>query len=53
MARGYDWPVLARRILAVYETVVPPGGAAVRALEDDALPGDGATRTPRRWGSDR
>ncbi|MGY1754408.1 glycosyltransferase family 4 protein [Blastococcus sp. SYSU D01042] len=53
VARGYDWPVLARRILAVYETVVPPGGAAVQALEDDVLPGDGATRTPRRWGSDR
>ena len=53
VARGYDWPVLARRILAVYETVVPPGGAAVQALEDDVLSTDGATRTPRRWGSDR
>lgn len=51
VARGYDWPVLARRILAVYETVVPPGGAAVQALEDDALTDDGAPRTTRRWGS--
>ena len=34
-ARGrraaYDWAVLARRILAVYETVVPPGGGGVTA----------------------
>jgi phosphatidylinositol alpha-mannosyltransferase len=54
VARRYDWAVLARRILAVYETVVPPGGAAVRALEDDAVPqADSAPRTSRRWGSDR
>ena len=34
---GYDWDVVARRVLAVYETVVPPGGAAVAAsTEDDA-----------------
>ena len=25
-AAAYDWDVLARRILAVYETVLPPGG---------------------------
>ena len=31
MAAGYDWDVLARRILAVYETVVPPGGGEVTA----------------------
>ncbi len=54
VARSYDWPVLARRILAVYETVVPPGGEAVRALEDEAVPWtDSAPRTSRRRGSDR
>jgi phosphatidylinositol alpha-mannosyltransferase len=41
-AASYDWEVLARRILTVYETVVPPGGGAV--LVDDeqvvALPAD-------------
>ena len=48
-AAAYDWQVLARRILAVYETVVPPGGGAV----------DGGTTTtsfpavPRRGGSGR
>jgi phosphatidylinositol alpha-mannosyltransferase len=30
-AATYDWDVLARRILAVYETVVLPGGGAVGA----------------------
>ncbi|MCW2637347.1 MAG: Phosphatidylinositol alpha-mannosyltransferase [Blastococcus sp.] len=34
-AAAYDWEVLARRILTVYETVVPPGGAGVAAGEDD------------------
>jgi phosphatidylinositol alpha-mannosyltransferase len=34
-AAEYDWDVLARRILAVYETVVPPGGGEVLAGEDD------------------
>jgi phosphatidyl-myo-inositol alpha-mannosyltransferase len=29
VAAGYDWSVVARRIVAVYETVAPPGGAAV------------------------
>jgi phosphatidyl-myo-inositol alpha-mannosyltransferase len=38
VARGYDWPVLARRILAVYETVVLPGGGGVTALDDDEVP---------------
>jgi phosphatidylinositol alpha-mannosyltransferase len=37
-AAGYDWDVLARRILAVYETVLPPGGGEVTAGEDDAPP---------------
>jgi phosphatidylinositol alpha-mannosyltransferase len=34
-AMVYDWDVLARRILAVYETVLPPGGGEVTAGEDD------------------
>jgi phosphatidylinositol alpha-mannosyltransferase len=34
---GYDWAVVAERILAVYETVAPPGGVGVTAsAEDDA-----------------
>jgi phosphatidylinositol alpha-mannosyltransferase len=33
-AAAYDWEVLARRILTVYETVVPPGGGAVRAGDE-------------------
>jgi phosphatidylinositol alpha-mannosyltransferase len=37
-AAGYDWEVLARRILTVYETVVSPGGGAVRV--DDEQFGD-------------
>ena len=42
----YDWSVVAERVLAVYETVAPPGGAGVTASseDDDALlgapPGD-------------
>jgi phosphatidylinositol alpha-mannosyltransferase len=39
VARGYDWPVLARRILAVYETVATPGGGGVTASEGDDVPG--------------
>jgi phosphatidylinositol alpha-mannosyltransferase len=40
-AAGYDWSVVARRILAVYETVALPGGGAVTASadEDSALLG--------------
>jgi phosphatidylinositol alpha-mannosyltransferase len=38
-AAAYDWAVLARRILAVYETVVPPGGSVVTADDDDDFPG--------------
>ena len=37
-AADYDWAVLARRILAVYETVVLPGGGEVTAGEDDDFP---------------
>jgi phosphatidyl-myo-inositol alpha-mannosyltransferase len=34
---GYDWAVIAERILAVYETVAPSGGIGVTAsAEDDA-----------------
>ena len=38
-AAAYDWQVLARRILAVYEMVVPPDGGVVLAAEDDDFPG--------------
>ena len=46
---GYDWDVLARRILAVYETVAAPGGGAVTASAeaDHALLGS-ATAGPFR-----
>jgi phosphatidylinositol alpha-mannosyltransferase len=37
-AAVYDWAVLARRILAVYEMVVPPGGSVVTVVEDDDFP---------------
>ncbi len=33
-AAGYDWSVVARRILAVYETVAPPGGGVVTGTAD-------------------
>ncbi len=54
-ASAYDWQVLALRILAVYETVVPPGGPGVTATDEDDFPGvppaRGRARTsPRRWG---
>jgi phosphatidylinositol alpha-mannosyltransferase len=51
-AAGYDWGVLARRILAVYETVVLPGGGGVTAEEDDDFPGvppTGAWAWSSRW----
>ncbi|WP_040336628.1 glycosyltransferase family 4 protein [Candidatus Blastococcus massiliensis] len=51
-ARTYDWPVLARRILAVYETVLPAGGGGVRAQDDVDVPGvpptDARPRNSRR-----
>ena len=51
VARSYDWPVLAQRILAVYETVATPGGG-VTALADDDVPGvppTGAAPRRSRW----
>jgi phosphatidylinositol alpha-mannosyltransferase len=53
-AAAYDWQVLARRILAVYETVVSPGGGTVTAGDDDeefpAVPPTAAARSGlRRW----
>jgi phosphatidylinositol alpha-mannosyltransferase len=41
VAAGYDWDVLARRILTVYETVVPSGGGPV-TVDDEHLPGEPA-----------
>jgi phosphatidylinositol alpha-mannosyltransferase len=32
----YDWSVVARRVLEVYETVVPAGSGAVTAVDPDA-----------------
>jgi phosphatidyl-myo-inositol alpha-mannosyltransferase len=56
VAAGYDWSVVARRVLAVYETVVLPGSGEVTAFEDDrladlaTLPGNAPTRSAlRRW----
>jgi phosphatidylinositol alpha-mannosyltransferase len=55
---AYDWAVVAQRIITVYETVAPPGGATVTASteEDGALlggpptseDGDPAARGPFR-----
>ena len=44
VAAGYDWDVLARRILAVYETVVLPDGGEVTAEDDDDFPEDAPDR---------
>jgi phosphatidyl-myo-inositol alpha-mannosyltransferase len=53
VAAAYDWEVLARRILDVYETVVPPGGSVVTAADDDDFPAvppvSGTRSTLRRW----
>jgi glycosyltransferase involved in cell wall biosynthesis len=52
VAAGYDWSVIARRILAVYETVVAPGGGEVTAGDDEppALPRiDAIGQEARRW----
>ena len=35
VAAAYDWSVVARRIMTVYETVVPPGAGEVTATDDD------------------
>jgi phosphatidyl-myo-inositol alpha-mannosyltransferase len=48
-AAEYDWAVLARRILTVYETVVPPGGGEVTAVDDDELVLGTPARAVRRW----
>jgi phosphatidylinositol alpha-mannosyltransferase len=57
VAAGYDWDVLARRILAVYETVVPAGGSAVIAGDDDEFPAVPPARmqlrSARRGAADR
>ncbi|MGY1772306.1 glycosyltransferase family 4 protein [Blastococcus sp. SYSU D00813] len=47
-AWAYDWSVVARRVLAVYETVVLPGGGEVTAAEDDAAVVGLAGRDPDR-----
>ncbi|WP_324278267.1 glycosyltransferase family 4 protein [Blastococcus brunescens] len=54
-AAAYDWQVLARRILAVYEMVVPPDGGVVLAAEDDDFPGcrPHASRCGRPYGDGR
>ena len=54
VAAGYDWDVLARRILAVYETVLPAEGGEVTAGEDDETfpavpPARLQPRATRRW----
>ena len=52
VAAGYDWDVLARRILTVYETVVPPGGGPVSVDDEHAAGETGAgkwARTTLRW----
>ena len=50
IAARYDWGVLARRILAVYETVVLPAGGGVTAGDDDEFPG-GPAAGPSAWPS--
>jgi phosphatidylinositol alpha-mannosyltransferase len=57
VAAEYDWSVVARRVLAVYETVVLPGSGEVTATDDDSrladlapVPGDAPARSAlRRW----
>ena len=53
VAAQYDWQVLARRILAVYETVLPAGGGAVTAGPDDDFPAVPPTGTAARRPRDR
>ena len=53
-AAAYDWDVLARRILAVYETVLPAEGGEVTAGEDDETfpavqPARMQSRPTHRW----
>jgi phosphatidylinositol alpha-mannosyltransferase len=57
VAAQYDWSVVARRVLAVYETVILPGSGEVTASDDDdrladlaTLPGNAPSRSAlRRW----
>ncbi|CCG03222.1 glycosyltransferase family 4 protein [Blastococcus saxobsidens] len=48
VAARYDWQVLTRRILAVYETVLPPGGGVVTAAPEDDFPAVPPTGTAAR-----
>jgi phosphatidylinositol alpha-mannosyltransferase len=41
-AAAYDWQVVARRVLAVYETVVAPGTGTVTAADGDVAAATGA-----------
>jgi phosphatidylinositol alpha-mannosyltransferase len=43
VAATYDWQVVARKVLAVYETVVLPGAGAVTAADDEELAAAGVT----------
>jgi phosphatidylinositol alpha-mannosyltransferase len=52
VAAEYDWSVIARRILAVYETVLLPGGGAVTAGDEEPperLRGVGEDARLPRW----
>jgi phosphatidyl-myo-inositol alpha-mannosyltransferase len=58
VAAAYDWDVLARRILAVYETVLPAEGGEVTAGEYDETfpavpPARLQARATRRWTAQR
>ena len=48
VAARYDWQALTRRILAVYETVLPPGGGVVTAGPEDHFPAVPPTGTGAR-----
>ncbi|MCA0143485.1 glycosyltransferase family 4 protein [Blastococcus sp. LR1] len=48
LAAQYDWQVLARRILAVYETVLPADGGVVSVGPEDDVPGVPPTGTAAR-----
>jgi phosphatidylinositol alpha-mannosyltransferase len=43
---GYDWSVVAQRILAVYETVAPSGGIGVTVSDEDDAALLGGPRQP-------
>ena len=50
-AMDFDWSVVAAQVLAVYETVAPPGGTGVTATDEDptdteVTPRDVLDRTP-------